>query len=124
MPVALPVTVRRLNRQRKHPKLRYHSKLDLLRQMLQQGFTSARDVGGGDDTVALRNAINSGKVPGPRLLVSLEPLGPTAGHGDPYNGLDHGLSHPGWSNGIVDSPETVDLEQTLLVLREARPTSA
>ena len=22
-----------------------------------------------------------------------------------YNGLDHGLSHPGWSNGIVDSPE-------------------
>ncbi len=75
------------------------------RQMLQQGFTSARDVGGGDDTVALRRAIDSGKVPGPRLMVSLEPLGPTAGHGDPYNGLDPGLSHPGWSNGIVDSPE-------------------
>ena len=31
-----------------------------VRQMLQQGFTSARDVGGGDDSVALRNAINSG----------------------------------------------------------------
>jgi len=75
------------------------------RQMLQQGFTSARDVGGGDDTVALRKAIDSGKVPGPRLMVALEPLGPTAGHGDPYNGLDHGLSHPGWSNGIVDSPD-------------------
>jgi imidazolonepropionase-like amidohydrolase len=75
------------------------------RQMLQQGFTSARDVGGGDDTVALRKAIDSGKVPGPRLMVALEPLGQTAGHGDPYNGLDHGLSHPGWSNGIVDSPD-------------------
>jgi imidazolonepropionase-like amidohydrolase len=75
------------------------------RQMLQQGFTSARDVGGGDDSVALRKAIDAGKVPGPRLMVALEPLGPTAGHGDPYNGLDHGLSHPGWSNGIVDSPE-------------------
>jgi imidazolonepropionase-like amidohydrolase len=76
-----------------------------VRQMLQQGFTSARDVGGGDDSVALRNAIDAGKVPGPRLMVALEPLGPTAGHGDPYNGLDHGISHPGWRNGIVDSPE-------------------
>jgi len=35
------------------------------RQMLQQGFTSARDVGGGDETVALRNAIDDGS---PRAL--------------------------------------------------------
>jgi imidazolonepropionase-like amidohydrolase len=76
-----------------------------VRQMLQQGFTSARDVGGGDETVALRNAIDGGKIPGPRLMVSLEPLGPTAGHGDVYNALDRSLSHPGWDNGIVDSPE-------------------
>src|SRR5579862_5647524 len=71
--------------------------------MLQQGFTSARDVGGGDDSVALRNAINSGKVPGPRLWVALEPLGPTAGHGDARSGFDPTLNHPGWDNGIVDS---------------------
>jgi imidazolonepropionase-like amidohydrolase len=75
------------------------------RRLLQQGFTSARDVGGGDETVALRNAIDAGKVPGPRLLVSLEPLGPTAGHGDPRSGLDPKLMHPGWENGIVDSPD-------------------
>ena len=75
------------------------------RHMLQQGFTSARDVGGGDDTVALRNAIDAGKTPGPRLMVSLEPLGPTAGHGDPHDGLDTGLTHPGWENSIVDTPE-------------------
>jgi imidazolonepropionase-like amidohydrolase len=37
--------------------------------------------------------------------VSLEPLGPTAGHGDPRSGLDPALSHPGWDNGIVDSPD-------------------
>ena len=80
-----------------------------VRQMLQQGFTSARDVGGGDDSVALRNAIDAGKVAGPRLMVSLEPLGPTAGHGDVYNGIDHALSHPGWHNGIVDSPEEARL---------------
>jgi imidazolonepropionase-like amidohydrolase len=75
------------------------------RQMLLQGFTSARDVGGGDDTVAVKHAIEEGKISGPRLWVSLEPLGPTAGHGDPRNGLDAGLSHPGWENGIVDTPE-------------------
>jgi imidazolonepropionase-like amidohydrolase len=71
--------------------------------MLQQGFTSARDVGGGNDSVALRNAINAGKVPGPRLWVALEPLGPTAGHGDMRSGLDPALDHPGWDNGTVDS---------------------
>jgi len=78
---------------------------EFARHLLQQGFTSARDVGGGDETVALRNAIDAGKTPGPRLLVSLEPLGPTAGHGDPRNGLDPQLMHPGWENGIVDSPD-------------------
>ena len=76
-----------------------------VREMLQQGFTSARDVGGGDETVAVRRAIDSGKIPGPRLKVSLEPLGPTAGHGDAHTGLDPLLSHPGWDNGIVDTPE-------------------
>jgi imidazolonepropionase-like amidohydrolase len=74
-------------------------------QMLQQGFTSARDVGGGDDTVAVRDAIDEGLIVGPRLWLSLEPLGPTAGHGDPRNGMDPGLSHPGWDNGLVDTPE-------------------
>lgn len=89
-----------------------HSALDrafdaalFTRQMLQQGFTSARDVGGGDETVAVRNAIDAGKIPGPRLWVALEPLGPTAGHGDPRSGLDPGLSHPGWDNSIVDTPD-------------------
>jgi imidazolonepropionase-like amidohydrolase len=80
-----------------------------VRQMLQQGFTSARDVGGGDETVAIRNAIADGKIVGPRLWVSLEPLGPTAGHGDPRNGLDRGLSHAGWDQGIVDSPDEARL---------------
>lgn len=89
-----------------------HSALDrafdgavFARAMLQKGFTSARDVGGSDDSVAVRNAINAGKIPGPRLWVSLEALGPTAGHGDPRSGLDPDLFHPGWEQGIVDTPE-------------------
>ena len=80
-----------------------------VRAMLQQGFTSARDVGGGDETVAVRDAIAAGKIAGPRLWVSLEPLGPTAGHNDPRNGLDPALHHPGWANGIVDSPDQARL---------------
>jgi imidazolonepropionase-like amidohydrolase len=73
--------------------------------MLMQGFTSARDVGGGDDTVALRDAIDEGKTTGPRLWVSLEPLGPTAGHGDNRSGLARGWDRPGLDNGIVDTPD-------------------
>ena len=75
------------------------------RRMLQQGFTAARDVGGGDETVAIRDAIAEGKIAGPRLWVALEPLGPTAGHGDELSGLDQDLSHPGWGAGLVDSPD-------------------
>lgn len=93
-----------------------HSPLDrafdgavFVRAMLQQGFTSARDVGGGDDTVAVRDAISAGKIAGPRLWVSLEPLGPTAGHGDPRSGLDPGLSNLSWSYGIVDTPDEARL---------------
>jgi imidazolonepropionase-like amidohydrolase len=75
------------------------------RKMLQQGFTTARDAGGGDETVALRNAIDAGKVPGPRLYVALEPLGSTAGHADPRNGLDAQLWRQDWDNGRVDTPD-------------------
>jgi imidazolonepropionase-like amidohydrolase len=90
-----------------------------VRQMLQQGFTGARDLGGGDETVSVRNAIDAGKISGPRLWVSLEPLGPTAGHGDPKNGVDAALSHPGWNLGLVDSPE-----QARLRVREHRGRGA
>jgi imidazolonepropionase-like amidohydrolase len=73
--------------------------------MVQQGFTAARDAGGGDESVALRDAIAEGKVPGPRLYVALEPLGPTAGHADPRNGLDSQLWRADWDNGRVDTPD-------------------
>jgi len=93
-----------------------HSDLDrafdaavFVRAMLQQGFTSARDVGGGNETLAVRDAVAAGKISGPRLWVSLEPLGPTAGHGDPRNGLDPGLQHAGWENGLVDTAEQARL---------------
>jgi imidazolonepropionase-like amidohydrolase len=50
---------------------------------LQAGFTTVRNVGAdGYSDVALRDAINDGDVPGPRMLVSGPPLGITGGHCD------------------------------------------
>lgn len=53
------------------------------RKSLLAGVTTMRDVGAaGYSDVALRDAINDGDVPGPRLLVSGPALGITGGHCD------------------------------------------
>jgi imidazolonepropionase-like amidohydrolase len=78
---------------------------------LMAGFTSARDVGASTEVVvALKKAINAGEIPGPRLWVAGTPISPTGGHGDSANGLDPELSHPGWTDNIVDSPEAARRE--------------
>lgn len=79
------------------------------RAMLEQGFTAARDLGGGDDTVAVRHAIDAGLIEGPRMWTALEPLGPTGGHGDQATGMDKALSDPEWGKGLVDSPDQARL---------------
>lgn len=51
------------------------------RRTLQAGFTTVRNLGAdGYADVALRDAINAGEVPGPRLLVSGPGIGITGGH--------------------------------------------
>lgn len=53
------------------------------KKTLDAGFTTVRNVGAGNFTdVALRDGINAGDVPGPRMLVSGPPLGITGGHCD------------------------------------------
>lgn len=53
------------------------------RTTLLAGFTTVRNVGASGYTdVALRDAINAGDVPGPRMLVSGPPLSITGGHCD------------------------------------------
>ncbi len=50
---------------------------------LMAGFTTVRDVGSSDYLDAgLRNAINNGTVPGPRMLVAVHAIGATGGHCD------------------------------------------
>ena len=53
------------------------------RRTLEAGFTTVRNVGaGGYADIALRDAINAGDVPGPRMLASGPALGITGGHCD------------------------------------------
>ena len=56
------------------------------RDMLEAGFTTVRDVGnsGASGDVALRDAIDSGWVPGPRMRVSTRGLAPIGGRFDGY----------------------------------------
>jgi imidazolonepropionase-like amidohydrolase len=64
-----------------------------VRQILEEGFTAIRSVGAADGIdIALKHAVDSGVIPGPRMWVSLEPLSPAGGHGDPTNTLDPNIS--------------------------------
>jgi len=82
---------------------------------LEAGFTSVRDVGSEFPNshdfpdVSLRNAINAGIVPGPRMLVATHGIGATGGHFDPTNGFRDFLfgMEPGWMEGIADGPDAI-----------------
>ena len=76
---------------------------------LNAGFTTVRNVGdGGMETISLRNAINKGIVPGPRILTSGKTIATTGGHGDPTNGLPTDLYKPPTpEEGVVDSFEDI-----------------
>ncbi len=53
------------------------------RKTIEAGFTTVRDLGSADYIdVGLRNAINSGWIEGPRMLVAVHAIGGTAGHAD------------------------------------------
>ncbi|HLW24253.1 MAG TPA: amidohydrolase family protein [Steroidobacteraceae bacterium] len=77
------------------------------RRTLLAGFTTVRNVGDEqNETVALRNAINQGIVPGPRIFTAGIALGSTGGHADPTNGYRRDLAgDPGITVGIFNGPE-------------------
>lgn len=73
---------------------------------LMAGFTTVRDLGGSGVNVSLRNAINSGKVVGPRIFTAEKSLASTGGHADPTNGYRKDLmGNPGPKEGVVNSIE-------------------
>jgi imidazolonepropionase-like amidohydrolase len=75
------------------------------RRTLEAGFTTVRNVGApGFADVALRDAIHSGEIPGPRMLVSGPALGITGGH------CDNNLLAPEFdyrARGVADGPWAV-----------------
>ena len=72
---------------------------------LMAGFTTVRDVGSSDYMdVALRNSINAGEVPGPRIAAAGPALGITGGHCDD-NSLNHSFKSK--AGGVADGPWAV-----------------
>lgn len=72
---------------------------------LKAGFTTVRDLGGTGVNISLRNAINAGKIPGPRIFTSGKSLATTGGHADPTNGRSLELAgDPGPREGVVNGP--------------------
>ncbi|WP_237058639.1 Xaa-Pro dipeptidase [Microbulbifer sediminum] len=75
------------------------------RTSLRAGFTTMRNLGAsGYADIALRDAINDGDVPGPRLFVSGPAIGITGGHCD-NNLLTHEYEARG--KGVADGPWAV-----------------
>jgi imidazolonepropionase-like amidohydrolase len=93
---------------------------DAARLDLLAGFTAERDMGtegAGCADVAVRDAINSGLIPGPRMRVSCNAVDILGGHEDAigYNPAQHVLSNADFANSA---------EQLVEVIREQRKGGA
>jgi imidazolonepropionase-like amidohydrolase len=64
----------------------------LMRAMLDRGFTTVRDTGGAD--WGIREAVERGYLPGPRLFIAGRAIGQTSGHSDPRRRTDLAGSCP------------------------------
>ncbi|MBL53081.1 MAG: amidohydrolase [Alteromonadaceae bacterium] len=71
---------------------------------LMAGFTTVRNLGDSyNETVALRNAINSGIATGPRIYTAAKSIATTGGHADPTNGMAKRISpHVGPEQGVIN----------------------
>ena len=83
---------------------------DLMKAMIDRGFTTVRDTGGAD--WGIKTAVESGLIPGPRLFISGRAIGPTGGHSDSRRRTDTGAAC-GCCNAMVycmaiaDGPDEV-----------------
>ena len=83
-----------------------YNSVKFAKSTLKNGFTTVRDLGGSGVNISLRNAINSGKIPGPRVFTAGKSLATTGGHADPTNGSSRKLiGNPGPKEGVVNSVE-------------------
>jgi imidazolonepropionase-like amidohydrolase len=77
------------------------------KRTLDAGFTCVRDLGSSfGAAVALRNAIDGGVVPGPRIWAAGKSIATTGGHADPTNGwAARFMGDPGPKEGVVNGVE-------------------
>jgi imidazolonepropionase-like amidohydrolase len=84
---------------------------ELMRGMIDRGFTTVRDTGGAD--WGIKTAVESGLIPGPRLFISARAIGPTGGHSDSRRRTDVLGAPCGCCNAMVycmaiaDGPDEV-----------------
>jgi imidazolonepropionase-like amidohydrolase len=83
------------------------------RATLDAGFTTIRDLGASEFVdISLRNAINRGDIPGPRILAATMAIGATGGHSD-VNGFSpyvHSEQFSGVADGVDEIRKKVRFE--------------
>src|SRR5918995_214225 len=87
----------------------YYEAVRNMRLTLDAGITTVRDAGGTD--LGVKQAVEDGLVPGPRMQIAVSMLSQTGGHGDGWypSGCSVALvqPHPGRPDTVVDGPEEV-----------------
>jgi len=73
---------------------------------LMAGFTTVRDLGGSGINISLRDAINKGKLVGPRIYTAGKSIASTGGHADPTNGGNQAfMGDPGPREGVANGTD-------------------
>lgn len=92
--------------------------LDIFRETLACGITTARDMGGAD--AGFRAAIEEGHIDGPRLLISLGMISQTGGHGDYWVPAGMRIQKRMWlPNTVADGVEEIRRVVRELLMRGA-----
>jgi imidazolonepropionase-like amidohydrolase len=80
-----------------------------LAETLRTGITSVRDAGGAD--LGVKQAVDDGLIPGPRMQIAISMLSQTGGHGDGWMASGQRVrlmaEHPGRPDGIADGEDEV-----------------
>ncbi|MDR3470017.1 MAG: amidohydrolase family protein [Xanthobacteraceae bacterium] len=92
--------------------------IEIFRETLACGITTARDMGGAD--AGFRAAIEEGLIDGPRLLISLGMISQTGGHGDYWVPADLRIQKRAWlPNTVADGVEDIRRVVRELLMRGA-----
>jgi imidazolonepropionase-like amidohydrolase len=94
-----------------HTPLSYNFYLAIgnMARTLACGITTVRDAGGAD--LGMKEAVQDGLIPGPRMQISLVMMSQTGGHGDGWHPsgihVNLGAPYPGRPDNIADGPDGV-----------------